>query len=182
MMRSVLLPLFLFATVIGCYPLRDGHSYFPTGAINLPTGTVTRQWQSAQADKARGAGLVLYEASWIDGSYELGPAAIDRLTTACGSDQQPLGMVTLEPSQNEALDNQRVQAVLNLANSRGITLPPEAIVVARPDGNRLYGEESVQVAREMMQGNRRVPNPNVFGPNTGGMFGGPSMGGFGGFP
>jgi len=166
----------------GCYPYRDGHSYFPTGAINLPTGTATRQWQTAQADKASYSGVVLYEASWIDGSDQLGPAAIDRLSVACRSDSESLSLITLEPSQDVALDGRRVQAVLDVANRQGIALPPEAIVVARPDGNRLYGEESVQVAREMMQGNRRVRNPNVLGADAGGILGGPSMGGFGGFP
>ena len=182
MMRPMLLLFLLLATVTGCYPFRDGHSYFPKGAINLPTGTATRQWQSAQADKSRSAGFVLYEASWIDGSDQLGPAAIDRLTTACSSDLEPLGLVMLEPSLDGALDGRRVQAVLNVANSRGISLPSEAIVIARPDGNQLYGEESVQVAREMMQGNRRVRNPNGLGSGPGGIFGGPFMGGFGGFP
>ncbi len=173
-----LLMLLAISASTGCYPFRHGYFYYPSGAMNLPTGTTTRQWQSAQTDKARNDGLVLYEASWIDGSDQLGPAAIDRLTKVCSSNEVPLGFVTLEPSQDASLNDRRVQVVLDLANNRGLALSAESIVLACPDGNVLYGEESVQVAREMMQGNRRNRSQNAFGAGTGGLLGGQSPGGF----
>ncbi len=37
---------------------------------------------------------------------------------------------------------------------------------------KLYGEESVRVAREMMQGNQQNRNLFGFGPGMGGLFGG----------
>lgn len=170
--------LIFLAFSSGCYPFRKGHTYYPPGAINLPTGTTTRQWQSAQADKSQNDGVVLYEASWIDGSDQLGPAAFNRLTSACSGDCEPLSFVTLEPSPDGSLNARRVQTILDLANNCGIALSPESIVLAHPDGNVLYGEESAQITREMMQGNRRSGNRNVFGAGTGGLFGGSQPGGF----
>lgn len=139
----------------GCYSLREGHDHFPPGALNQPVGTLTRQWQAAQADKARENGLVLYEAAWIGKSDRLGPSAKSRLAEICHQNDCLESLITLETSHDATLDEQRKQAVLNFASSHGVSLDPELIAVAAPDSNVLYGEESVRVSREMMQGNRR---------------------------
>lgn len=176
-LRVLGLLLFWFL-MTGCYPFRNGVTYYPPGAINQPTGTATRQWQTAQATKSRSDGLVLFEASWVDGSDRLGPAAIDRLEKACASGCVSPTFVTLERSQVPALDERRVQAILDFANNRGVSISPDSIVLSRPDGSELHGEESVRVAREMMQGNQQ--NRSIFGfnPTPGGLFGGTGYQGF----
>jgi len=173
--------LLAFGTVPGCYPFRDGHRYYCPGAINLPTGTTTRHWQAAQVEKSGRDGLVLYEASWIDGSDQLGPAAIERLAKACKSEGEFMTLVTLEPTQDQVLNDRRKRAILDLANQHGFVLSPDSVVLAYPDGNELHGEESVRIAREMMQGNQQR-RQGGFGAGTGGIFGGPLSGNTGGFP
>jgi len=173
--------LLAIVAVTGCYPFRDGYQHYPPGAINLPTGTLTRNWQAAQVGKSHRDGLMLYEASWIDGSDQLGPAAIERLSKACTSDCESMTLVTLEPAQDQALNDRRKQVILDLANQQGFQLSPDSIVLAYPDGNELHGEESVRIAREMMQGNQQR-GQGGFDAGAGGMFGGPFPGNAGGFP
>lgn len=170
--------LLVIAGTSGCFPFRDGYNYYPPGAINQPTGTATRQWQTAQAEKSHSDGLVLYEAAWIDGSDRLGPAATDRLARACVSGCSSSVFLTLEPSTDPAMDERRIQAIVDFANNRGTAISPESIVVARPDGNELYGEESVRIAREMMQGNQQNRGISGLGAGLQGLFGGSTIPGY----
>jgi len=183
------LPLSISATLVigvfsGCYPFRDGYRYFPPGAIPPPAGTHTRHWQTAQVDKAHRGGLVLNEASWIDGTDRLGPAAIDRLSRNEGVQCEPIQQVTLEPADDPILNDRRKQVISDLMAKNGIELSPDSIVLGTSDSNILQGEESLRIAREMMQGNQNGNNQNGFGggTNPGGFLGGPNQQGFGGFP
>lgn len=155
----------------GCYSLREGHEHFPPGALNQPVGTLTRQWQAAQVDKAQEHGLVLYQAAWVGDSDQLGPAAKGRLAEFCHQESCGEALVTLETSHNQSLDEQRRQAILNFASSHGVSLDPELIAFAAPDSNLLYGEEAVRLSREMMQGNQQNVGLDGFG-----------SGNFNGFP
>lgn len=180
--RSVLFGCMVIVFASGCHPVRDGYRHYPRGAMSLPTGTMTRQIQAAQIEKAHRDGLVLYEASWIDGSDQLGPAAIERMAIQCNSDCDFVSFVTLEPSQDETLNERRRQTLLDLAYQHGLEISPDAIRFAYPDGNELHGEESVRIASEMMRGQQQGGQQNAFGGGTDGIFGGAISGGSGGFP
>jgi hypothetical protein len=174
-MRTLFMSLILVGFATGCYPFRDGYTYYPQGAMPQPAGTLTQQWQLAQSDKVDGQGLVFNEAAWVDGSDQLGPAAIRKLQRGCSDEHAMVHSITLEPSADTGLNDRRIQAITDLAAGFGLSISPDSIRLAYMDGNVLYGEEANRISKEMMQGNR--PESTFLGDGEGGLFGGDPLGG-----
>ncbi len=164
MNRMWLLVIYLGSVgTLGCQPFRAGHSYFPPGAVPAPPGTYLRQWQAAHADKAHRDGVVLQEAAWIDHSDRLGPAAIERLLSAFVSQSRAVEQITLEPAEDAALNARRKQVVQDLLAQQNIDFPIQSIVCGISDANIMYGQESVRLGNELMQGNHNMNNQGATG-------------------
>lgn len=122
----------------------------PAGAIPKPAGSSIRQWEAAQIRAALVDQLVLYRSDFVDSSSSnLSPAALNRLERSvqsglCG--QMPW---IIEPSAHAALDQARVQEVIDLLTQYGVT--PVGVMVAEPPALGMRGEYAEAAAGSVNQ-------------------------------
>ena len=149
----IVIPLLL---IVGCRS--DGHSGadkcadIPPGAIPRPAGTYACQWQHAQIDRANQENYVIYENEWYQGGRELGPTGQVQVgDLAHHLDETPCKVFIVphfdvdHNSWNNDLNKQRVEYVVGLLTTNGVTDAAQRVQIALPHAEGLYGEEAVRI-------------------------------------
>ena len=171
----------------------DRCATIPPGAMPPPAGTYACQWQTAQMERGELSKYVVHKYEWQQGGRTLGPEGRRHVEQLARRLPQTSYVVALSPADDDALnDERRAVLVQHLANA-GVADAPNRVVIARPEGEGLYGPESARygAARALgitttgQQGNQGGGgagsfNTNSFGGGGGGFGGGGGGGGFGG--
>jgi hypothetical protein len=116
----------------------DNCSTIPLGALPAPLGTYVNRFIHIQETKAEMDDFVIYKHMWYMGGKELGPYGkyvLDMIVHRLPSVPFP---VVIETSKNPALDEQRLQIIIDLLAQRGIN-DPSRVIIAYPmaEGLRL---------------------------------------------
>ncbi|MBS0207421.1 MAG: hypothetical protein JSS27_00570 [Planctomycetes bacterium] len=153
----------------------DKCASIPNGAIPPPAGTYNCQWQHAQMDRGEASKFVVFQNEWYMRGKTLGPDGhrhVVKIAKTLDSVPYPVVIAT---SDDEGLDEERRVFVIQALAENGYTGSPERVVVAKPEQEGLYGQESA------LYGLRRAMGGGM-GMGMGGMggMGGGGMGGMGG--
>ena len=149
----------------------------PAGAIPEPAGNKVCSWQTAQVQSALPDQMTLYKSDFVAKTSELSPGAIERIRGLAysGSIQQAGWIV--EPSGDDTLDQNRIQAVVSQLAELGSS--DLEVTLAVPAAIGLTGRQAERVAGAVGGGfnrrtnNRRNNNRNFQGNgvgNIGGVF------------
>jgi hypothetical protein len=180
-----LLP-FAAAVVSGCHTCNN----ITPGAIPQPNGTYACQWVHTERTRAAQDNFVIYQYEWSADVTKLTPSGQEHVAQiAQGLSQTPFPVV-IEPSSNPSdrrLDEARRMAVLEALASSGNPVPPDRVILARPEAEGLYGQEAPGVARGMLSTQTGGQNTGIgtssagatLGGTQGSMYGGGTLGGAG---
>ena len=148
----------------------DNCADIPPGAIPAPVGTYTNTIIKRQIEKGDADEYVVYYNEWLDGEKVLGPFGRDHLTRMIARLPDVPFPVMMQPEPDKPeLNRDRHAALVEALVNAGIADAPNRVVVGRPWGEGLFGEEGERIYPRLLQGG--------FGGNFNGGFGG---GGFGG--
>jgi hypothetical protein len=129
----------------------DNCSTIPAGALPRPNGTSVREMMDIQAANAAQDDFVIYKHYWAYGGdgTQFGPFGayqwneiVKRLPT------QPYAVI-IQPEGNPALDEVRRVVLVNALFKAGIEDAPRRVVIAHPQVEGLYGQETRRLTTEM---------------------------------
>jgi hypothetical protein len=170
MRRRVWLAAVAPCVVVGCMQntCSDCNGRVPRGLLPAPTGTFTREYYHAQAQKAEADDFVIYNQEWYLGGRDLGPYGAYHVGQIAKRLPEVPFPVVIQPSTDAQLDLARRDLIIMKLAECGIPQPDQRVVLGFPDAEGLYGEEAPFVHY------RQFFNRNA---NRGG-----AGGGFGGIP
>lgn len=166
----------------------DNCSDIPQGAIPQPLGTFSNAILARQAEKGEADAYVIYSNEWLDGQAALGPYGRDHLVRMIArlpvvSYPIILQLETnyedpgpIDPKMVE-LTEQRRQALVKTLTEAGIPEAERRVLVGRPWGEGLFGEEAERIYPQLVRGGFAGFGGGGFAGFGGGGF---NMGGFGG--
>ena len=135
----------MVAAVSGCHTCND----ITPGAIPQPNGTYACQWAHAEKARADQDKFVIYQYEWSADGTKLTPSGQGHVAQiAQGLCQTPFPVV-IEPSSDRRVDESRRTAVLEALASSGNPVPPDRVILGRPEAEGLYGQEAPGIARGM---------------------------------
>ena len=141
----IILVLLTVAAVSGCHSCND----IAPGAIPQPNGTYACQWAHAERGRAAQDNFVIYQYEWSADVTKLTPSGQGHVGQMAQALCQVPFPVVIEPSSDRRLDEARRMAVLEALASSGNPVPPERVILARPEAEGMYGQEAPGVARGM---------------------------------
>lgn len=194
--------LIVAAAIVGCHHActdegcgHGGHSHggmanchidncadIPKGAIPPPAGTYNKEWINRMAGSAEADDFVFYYNEWIDGQAVLGPFGGEHLDRIIVRLNEVPFQVVIQPEPNyPILTGLRHKALVDALTDAGIKDAARRVVVSKPAGEGLFGDEALRIYPRLVQGG--------FQGNYGGAYGGGISGygltgfggGFGGF-
>ena len=160
----------------------DPGADIPAGAIPQPAGTHSSQWFATQAALADRDDFVVYQYEWQADHAQLGPFGKRHVSTLADRLISEPAQITIEPSDDEALDTARLEVLVILLAERGVAGADQRVVVAHPSAEGLHGREAPQISNAYFtgggrgQGSSSGSNQNSFGGGNGGGFGGGGAG------
>jgi hypothetical protein len=137
--------LFIAAAVSGCRTCND----IAPGAIPQPNGTYACQWAHEERGRAAQDNFVIYQYEWSADVTKLTPFGQRHVAQIAQSLCQAPFSVVIEPSSDRRLDEARRMAVLEVLANSGNPIPPDRVILARPEAEGLYGLEAAGTARGM---------------------------------
>ena len=92
---------------------------------------------------------MIYQYEWSADGTKLTPSGQEHVAQiAQGLCQVPFPVV-IEPSSDRRVDESRRTAVLEALASSGNPVPPDRVILGRPEAEGLYGQEAPGIARGM---------------------------------
>ena len=165
---GIFLVPFAVAVVSGCHTCNN----ITPGAIPQPNGTYACQWVHAERARAAQDNFVIYHYEWSADVTKLTPSGQGHVAQIAQAMCQVPFPVVIEPSSDRRLDDLRRMAVLEALASSGNPVPPDRVILGRPEAEGLYGQEAPGVARGMLSTQTGGQNTGVGTPGTGATLGG----------
>ncbi len=168
-LRGIFLVLSVLAAVSGC---RTCNNITP-GAIPQPNGTYACQWIHAEKARADQDKFVIYQYEWMSPEVtKLTPSGQGHVAQIAQELCQTPFPVVIEPSSDRRVDEWRRAAILEALAGSGNPVPPDRVILGRPEAEGLYGQEAPGVARGMLSNQTGGQNTGTGTLGTGGTLGG----------
>ncbi len=165
---GLFLVLSVLAAASGC---RTCNNITP-GAIPQPNGTYACQWVHAEKARADQDKFVIYQYEWSPEVTKLTASGQGHVAQIAQELCQTPFPVVIESSSDRRVDEWRRAAVLEALASSGNPVPPDRVILGRPEAEGLYGQEAPGVARGMLSNQTGGQNTGTGTLGTGGTLGG----------
>ncbi len=178
---GLFLVLSVLTAVSGC---RTCNNIAP-GAIPQPNGTYACQWVHAEKARADQDKFVIYQYEWMSPEVtKLTPSGQGHVAQIAQELCQVPFPVVIEPSSDPRsdprLDEWRRAAVLEALAGSGNPMPPDRVILGRPEAEGLYGQEAPGVVRGMLSNQTGGQNTGTGTLGTVGTLGGTQGSTYGG--
>jgi hypothetical protein len=166
----------------GCYPwdtgVISGDVQGPSVLMPEPNGAFVHRMQDVQTGKAQASQYVFFLDEWYLGGTVLGPYGTYHLQHIIPKLPNVPYPVVIQPGPEAALNESRRQVIVAALVRAGIAEAEQRVIIAFPDAEGLYGEESPRIYYDMLR-----PKTGLYGANgLNGAYGGfGAYGGYGGF-
>jgi hypothetical protein len=114
------------------------------GAMPLRPGTFACQWQTAQMERGEQSKYVVHQYEWSRGGKELGPEGRRHIEQMARRLPHSPYMVVISPNDDDSLNEIRRAIVVQHLAEAGVTDAPNRVVIAKPEGEGLYGPEAAR--------------------------------------
>ncbi len=139
------LVLFAVTAIFGCHTCNE----ITPGAIPQPNGTYDCQWIHAQRTRAAQDNFVIYDYEWSADVTKLTPFGQGHVSQIAQAACHVPFPIVIEPSSDRRLDELRRMAVLETLASSGTPVPPDRVILGRPEAEGLYSQEAPGIVRGM---------------------------------
>jgi hypothetical protein len=148
-----------------CQPVVDACADIPKGAIPRPIGTFTFEIFNRMQAKAEGDDFTIFYNEWVDNQAVLGPYGQEELQRIIVRlPAVPFPVIVQPEPDRPILNGLRQQAIINALMAAGIPNAIERVVIGRPAGEGLFGDEAERIYPQLISGGASgVPGGAGFG-------------------